>query len=69
MVGYCSGKLLQVQTNEASKMVVLRSVTAVAACAATFVDAAALLPRANSTKKLVTSVSISNNNNTGRLLS
>lgn len=40
-------------------MVVLRSVTVAAACAATFVDAAVLLPRANSTKKLVTSVSTS----------
>ncbi|KAF3037307.1 hypothetical protein E8E12_001684 [Didymella heteroderae] len=36
-------------------MVVLKSITAAAACAATFVNAAALLPRANSTKKLVTS--------------
>ena len=37
-------------------MGVLKSITAAAACAATVVDAAALLPRANSTKKLVTSV-------------
>jgi hypothetical protein len=37
-------------------MVVLKSIAAAAACAATVVDAAALLPRANSTKKLVTSV-------------
>ena len=40
-------------------MVVLKSITAAVAGAATFVDAAALLPRANSTKKLVTSVSSS----------
>lgn len=36
-------------------MVMLKSITAAAACAA-IVDAVALLPRANSTKKLVTSV-------------
>lgn len=37
-------------------MALLNIITAVAVCAATLVDAAALLARANSTKKLVTSV-------------
>ena len=36
----------------------MKSIIALAACAATLVDAAALLPRANTTKKLVTSVSV-----------
>ena len=38
-------------------MAFLKSIAAFATCAAAIVDAAALLPRANSTKKLVTSVS------------
>lgn len=51
--------VLQSCARKGSRMAILRSITAAAACAATLVDAAALLPRDNSTQKLVTSVSLS----------